>query len=81
MNNSNKILITKKCIKLEGRFLGENANNHVLDPFNIKINVCFKTTINQSIENVIGLTQSNIYNNLTYKNNENKLFIQKYKIN
>lgn len=81
MNNSNKILITKKCIKLQGTFLGENANNHVLDPCNIKINVCFKTTINQSIENIIGLTQSDIYNNLTYKNNENKLFIQKYKSN
>lgn len=76
-DKNNSIIILKNTIKLKGTFLGSEhplPNNNNSD-YKDKIYLCFKDTSNNGI---IGLTQSNINNNCTMKND--KLLFHSYDV-
>lgn len=85
MINQNKIIIAKdKTIKLEGSFLGKGGELPITtrittrDDYKNYMYLSFKDTSNNAN---IGLTQRNIYYNMTQYDHVGKLYIHPYKDN
>lgn len=72
----NKLMLSKNNIKLYGIFLGKDSfSNLSYQERHNKIYASFKNTITG--ENIIGITQSNVFNNMTIEQNSQKLYFHK----
>jgi len=75
-SNNNKILIQKNTIKLSGSFL---SKPHVSDLHKQPSNRIILAYKNKSADSIFGITQSNVFHNITQKKNTttNKFLIHK----
>ena len=72
----NKLILSKNNIKLFGNFLGKDSSSNLsYEERNNKIYASFKNTTTG--DNIIGITQSNVFNNMTIEQNSQKLYLHK----